>query len=69
MGIMVAAKISNAMLPDIPEKFPQMDLSSTEIRNALAAGKDVSQYLSPSVLQYIQENKLYQSGQETPQGE
>ncbi|MBO4618543.1 MAG: nicotinate-nicotinamide nucleotide adenylyltransferase [Victivallales bacterium] len=68
-GIMVAAKISNAMLPDDPEKFPQMELSSTEVRNALAVGKDVSQYLSPSVLQYIQEHGLYQTEQETPQGE
>ena len=68
-GDAIGAMIHNSLLPNDLEKFPQMDLSSTEVRNALAMGEDVSQYLSPSVLQYIQEHGLYQAEQETPQGE
>ncbi|MBR6471824.1 MAG: nicotinate-nicotinamide nucleotide adenylyltransferase [Victivallales bacterium] len=67
MGKAIAAKIHNSLLPDNPEKFPQMDLSSTEVRNAIATGEDLSQKLTPSVLQYIQEHGLYQPGQEAPQ--
>ena len=63
-GDVIGAKINNALLPDDLEKFPQMDLSSTEVRNALANGEDVSQSLSPSVLQYIKDHQLYQPGQE-----
>lgn len=35
------------------------DISSTEIRNKLQKGEDVSNYISPEVLEYIEENKLY----------
>lgn len=35
------------------------DISSTEIRNKLQKGEDVSNYISPEVLEYIYENKLY----------
>ena len=66
MGDAIAAKIHNSLLPDNPEKFPQMDLSSTEVRIAIASGEDLSQKLSPSVLQYIQEHGLYQLEQEAP---
>ncbi|MEI6556050.1 MAG: nicotinate (nicotinamide) nucleotide adenylyltransferase [Paludibacter sp.] len=38
---------------------PYFDISSTEIRAALAQKKDVTQWLHPSVLQYITENNLY----------
>jgi nicotinate-nucleotide adenylyltransferase len=37
------------------------DISSTQIRAALAAGGDVDQLLSPSVLRYIREKHLYGS--------
>ena len=48
-------------------KFPQMnilqspyfDVSSTQIRRFIAQKKDVSQWLHPSVLQFINENDLY----------
>lgn len=38
---------------------PFFDISSTEIRAALAQKKDVTPWLHPSVLQYITENNLY----------
>lgn len=48
-------------------KYPQMqllnspyfDISSTEIRQLIAQKKDASQWLHPSVYEYIKENKLY----------
>lgn len=36
-----------------------LPLSSTEVRNAIAEGKDVSQLIPPSVEVYIREHKLY----------
>ena len=36
-----------------------LPLSSTEVRNALREGLDVSRYLLPSVEDYIREHKLY----------
>ncbi len=39
---------------------PLVDISSTEIRNQLAAGQDVSQMLHPAVLSYILKHNLYQ---------
>lgn len=41
----------------IPGKFP--NISSTEIRSALALGQDCSKVLFPSVLSYIQNRRLY----------
>jgi nicotinate-nucleotide adenylyltransferase len=38
---------------------PLVDISSTKVRNGLAAGHDITQMLHPSVLSYIYENKLY----------
>jgi len=38
---------------------PYFDISSTEIREFIAQKKDVSQWLHPSVLQFIEENHLY----------
>ena len=38
---------------------PYFDISSTQIRTALAQKKDVTNWLHPSVLQYITENNLY----------
>ena len=38
---------------------PLIDVSSTEIRKRLSAGRDVSGMVSPKVLQYIREHGLY----------
>lgn len=40
-------------------QFPQMEISSTEIRNRLADGKSVRYMVPDRVLQYIQEKGLY----------
>ena len=40
-------------------KTPYFDISSTQIRAALAQKKDVTNWLHPTVLQYITENNLY----------
>jgi len=53
---------------DVASQYPQMKLlsspiynvSSTEIREYIAKKKDVSQWIHPSVLQFIKENNLYQ---------
>jgi len=39
---------------------PYFDISSTQIRSFIAQKKDASQWLHPSVYQFIIENKLYQ---------
>ena len=39
---------------------PLIDISSTEIRNRLAAGKDVGNMLCPAVADYIYKHGLYQ---------
>jgi nicotinate-nucleotide adenylyltransferase len=38
---------------------PLVDISSTEIREKIAAGKDVSDGLHPAVADYIRKNELY----------
>lgn len=38
---------------------PLYDISSTEIRNTLAAGGDMSQWLHPDVMELINQKKLY----------
>jgi nicotinate-nucleotide adenylyltransferase len=40
---------------------PLIDISSTEIRDRLASGRDVTGMLAPSVAEYIREHNLYQS--------
>jgi nicotinate-nucleotide adenylyltransferase len=40
-------------------KTPLIDISSTEVRKRLAAGRDISGMVSPKVLQYIREHGLY----------
>ncbi len=40
---------------------PLIDISSTEIRNRLAAGRDVTDILHPAVADYIRKHGLYQS--------
>lgn len=52
----------------VAARYPQMkllntpiyDISSTQIRDSIAQKKDISQWLHPSVLQFIKENNLYQ---------
>jgi len=39
--------------------FTPVEISSTKLRGMLALGEDVSPYLTPAALQYIQEHKLY----------
>jgi len=38
---------------------PLVDISSTEVRKRLTAGREVSGMISPKVLQYIREHRLY----------
>jgi nicotinate-nucleotide adenylyltransferase len=40
---------------------PLIDISSTEIRNRLAVGRDISGMLHPAVAEYIRKHGLYQS--------
>jgi nicotinate-nucleotide adenylyltransferase len=42
-------------------RTPLIDISSTEIRNRLAAGRDVTDMLAPQVADYIRKHGLYQS--------
>jgi nicotinate-nucleotide adenylyltransferase len=62
------AKFKAIFGPDRIEKLqrniiqtPLIDISSTEIRNRLAAGRDVTNMLHPSVADYIRKHGLYQS--------
>jgi nicotinate-nucleotide adenylyltransferase len=41
---------------------PLVDISSTEVRRRLAAGREVGGMISPKVLQYIREHSLYGYG-------
>ena len=53
---------------EVAEKYPQMhllstplyDISSTQIRDYISQKKDVSNWLHPSVYQFIMENNLYE---------
>ncbi len=56
-GATFANKLRKALLP--VNDFPVWDISSTDIRRAIANGGDPSQYLSPSVWKYITDNKFY----------
>ncbi|MHC4158045.1 MAG: nicotinate (nicotinamide) nucleotide adenylyltransferase [Planctomycetota bacterium] len=54
-----AARVEKLQRNIIPT--PLIDISSTEIRNRLAAGLDVSDMLAPSVADYIHKRGIYQS--------
>lgn len=43
----------------IVEKIPVIDVSSTQIREDISAGKDISALVPPKVYDYIKENHLY----------
>lgn len=45
---------------------PLVDISSTKVRNNIAAGCDVSQMLDSAVLNYIREHSLYKSESKNP---
>ena len=47
-------------------KTSLIDISSTEIRNRLAAGHDVTNMLTPAVADYIRKHGLYQSKTNNP---
>lgn len=47
---------------------PLIDVSSTEIRNKLAAGHDVTNMLHPAVAGYIREHGLYESRKKVDSG-
>ncbi len=51
------------MLPDNVKwlQSPLLDISSTEIRNAISQGIDMQKWLHPAVLDYIKKNKLYKT--------
>ena len=40
-------------------EIPQYDISSTNIRNAIAKGEDISEYIPKSAIEYIKEHDLY----------
>jgi nicotinate-nucleotide adenylyltransferase len=40
---------------------PLVDISSTQIRNRLAAGQDVTDMVAPAVAEYIRQHNLYKS--------
>ena len=52
----------------VAKHFPQMkllptpfyDISSTEIRSAIAQNQSVNEWLEPEVIEFIQENELYE---------
>ena len=51
-------------VPPLPDNVrwlqpPLYDISSTEIRNAIAQGSSIEEWLHPSVLSYIKEKGLY----------
>lgn len=43
----------------VPVQMPPQDISSTEIRNAVKKGSDISHLVTPSVQDYIQQHMLY----------
>ena len=62
-GIIVYPRGDEAA-PALPENVkwlqaPLFDISSTEIRSAVAAGEDVSQWLHPDVVKFIKDKNLY----------
>lgn len=62
-GIIVYPRGGEAA-PALPENVkwlqaPLFDISSTEIRSAVAAGEDVSQWLHPDVVKFIKDKNLY----------
>lgn len=59
VGSRFAIMLSRAMLTE--EQCPVNDVSSSELRAAMACGGDLSAYLPPAVWEYIREHNLYSS--------
>jgi nicotinate-nucleotide adenylyltransferase len=62
-GIIVYPR-DNSDVPQLPENVVWLparlyDISSTMIREAVAEGRDISEWVSPSVEEYIKKNRLY----------
>ena len=53
-GIKSSAKLTNAIIDDI-----NMDISSTNIRQILSEGQDLTELVPHKIAQYIEENGLY----------
>ena len=54
----------NEAAPQLPEgvtwlSAPLLNVSSTQVRTAVAAGEDISALVAPGVAEYIKENNLY----------
>lgn len=65
-GIIVYPRDNDETLPALPDNVkwlqsPLYNISSTEIREAIALGNDIQEWLHPSVLAYIKEKELYKS--------
>ena len=65
-GIIVYPRDNDETLPALPNNVkwlqsPLYNISSTEIREAIAQGNDIQEWLHPSVLAYIKEKELYKS--------
>ena len=65
-GIIVYPRDNDETLPALPDNVkwlqsPLYNISSTEIREAIAQGNDIQEWLHPSVLAYIKEKELYKS--------
>jgi nicotinic acid mononucleotide adenylyltransferase len=46
--------------PPIFLDMPPIDISSSQLRKMIAAGKDISNYVPLSVFEYIKVNRLYE---------
>ena len=60
----IPQQMVKAQLPGkeiIQISFDEMDISSTEVRQRLANGQDVSDYVDSDVLKYINEHNLYKN--------
>ncbi len=68
--------IENVVMEEAAEKYKTLygakviliedepfEMSSTEIRNKIAAGGDTREFLTPAVAEYIENNKLYKDEQ------
>ena len=65
-GIIVYPRDNDETLPALPDNVkwlqsPLYNISSTEIREAIALGNDIQEWLHPSVLAYIKEKELYKT--------
>ena len=43
----------------IIENVPEIEVSSTQIKELVKQGSDIKELVTPDILRYIQQNKLY----------